>query len=146
MSGLFDEIVQNEVNQIHNQFAQDQDRLPVVVSSLLIEKSKTARNSSPKNMGLRGSIAKDTNKIASVATKLGRVEVSSEGLGDVVDQLVEKISVFTVNYGSGDSSSAHEAASKIQMRGGRSVRIDKKNGKWVITYAAEKKISTGFSA
>lgn len=42
--------------------------------------------------------------------------------------------------GYNDPSAAHEKAMKIKMKGGKSIRIDKKSGKWVITYTATSKL------
>jgi hypothetical protein len=37
-----------------------------------------------------------------------------------------------------DPSAAHEKAMKIKSKGGKSIRVDKSKGKWVINYAADK--------
>lgn len=75
MSGLFDELVQNEVNRVHNEFARERDELPVVGTSLLMERRKhygaplgVTKGSATKT---RQRIAKNIGEIEGIAKSIG---------------------------------------------------------------------------
>jgi hypothetical protein len=63
---------------------------------------------------------------------LGKKESSEEGVGDLAEAESFEVGPYS------EYAVAQEKAMKIKSRGGKSIKIDKKKDKWVITYASDK--------